>query len=132
MNCVWRDIPDSRDNRGWRRVECVRCGRKLNHTPHIHTDIHASCPAFPWWHEAGFWIELLLKALGITKDRYNWLRRRVGIKKPCGCPQNQEAMNKSGHKLALFLGRIFSGLRKKLFWFLSAIRSWWSGDGLSD
>ena len=66
MKCTWRDIPDSTNERGWRKVECVRCGLELNHTHHGHDKIRAYCKANPFIWEIGYWFAIVL---GIV-----WLR----------------------------------------------------------
>ena len=67
MNCIWQDIPDSADERGWRRVVCVRCHRALVPTPHPHERIHAACKALPFAHEWGHWLTILLGGCGCDK-----------------------------------------------------------------
>lgn len=101
MNCTWRDIPDSTDARGWRRVECIRCGLQLHPTPHEHGKIYAECLAWPRWHELGHWTALWLEVFGLSKKRWAWL---VGAK-GCGCGQREAALNHAGSRLAAWFNR---------------------------
>lgn len=47
MNCLWEDVPKSKDARGWRKVRCTRygCGKESNLTPHPHEKIYSTCRA---------------------------------------------------------------------------------------
>ena len=96
MNCIWQDIPDSADERGWRRVVCVRCHRALVPTPHPHERIHAACKALPFAHEWGHWLTILLGVFGISKAGVEWLRHRLGLLGGCGCDKRAEKLNSWG------------------------------------
>lgn len=100
MNCRWRDMPNSTDARGWRRVECVRCGRRLNPTPHHHDKIFANCKSLPLKWEWGHWLTLWLGVFGVSKAGVNWLRYRLGLVKPCGCGERAAKLNTIGERFA--------------------------------
>ena len=102
MNCNWTNASKA-DERGWRNMQCVRCGKVSAPTPHV--SIVRECPASPHWHELGEWIELSLAAAGLSQRRYNWLRRKLGLVKPCGCGERKEALNTWGERLARLIRR---------------------------
>lgn len=104
MNCLWQDIPNSTDRRGWRRVRCVRCGLALKPTPHTHDRIFASCPAWPLAHEWGYWVEYLLSLAGLTKRRWAWIVAKLGlVEVPAGscrgCAAREAWLNSLGGRL---------------------------------
>jgi hypothetical protein len=105
MNCLWKDSGEP-DDRGWRRVQCIRCNLVTAPTPHPHDRIKAKCKAYPFWHEFGHWLALILAAVGVTKDRYVWLKSRAGLQAKCGCQQREERLNTLGGLLAAWWARV--------------------------
>lgn len=83
MNCLWADIPNSEDERGWRRVKCVRygCGRESGLTPHSHDRIFAKCRATDG---PGTELKKILDSLGIEP------------KNNCQCAARQQEMDNRG------------------------------------
>lgn len=86
------------DERGWRRVKCTRpgCGRKSKgKTPYHGTDgLRYPCRAWPEAHEWGYWVSLVLEIFLINKDRWNWLRGKLGFIEPtCDCPAREAWLN---------------------------------------
>lgn len=99
MNCIWEDVPDSTDSRGWRAVVCKRCRRALKPTPHPHAKIHAACKALPFAWELGHWLTLWLGVFGISKAGVDWLARRLRLG-DCGCAKREAALNTIGERFA--------------------------------
>jgi hypothetical protein len=67
---------------------------------------------------AGDWIDIILQSLGVTKSRYGWARKRLGIEKPCDCHNNQETANKAGASVKSSLeryGRLLLGAWRRHF-----------------
>ena len=89
MNCKWEDTGE-RDDRGWRRVRCVRCGLTTNPTPHSFDKIHSQCRVWGLGDYAAYG----LMHVGITSERVSWL-----LKKPCHCGERQEAANEAGWRV---------------------------------
>jgi hypothetical protein len=107
MNCLWQDIPDTTDERGWRRVQCLRCGLKLHPTPHEHGKIRSECRGTPFWYEFGYWTELVLAVIYLDKRRWLWLKGQLRLEPKCGCQQRQAALNTWGEKLRVILKRLW-------------------------
>lgn len=106
MNCDWTEHTEP-DERGWRKVRCLRCGLVTGKTPHDYDHITCHCLAWPRWHEFGNWVETILSALWITKDRVGHWKWRLGLQEPGGCStcaEYQAWLNSFG-------GRIVTGWR---------------------
>lgn len=107
-------ITGAADN-GWHIYGCSHRGCPTTiHTPHDLDTIvnNTSCRGLPHWHEWGSWLALFLGIFWITKRNYNWLRRKLGFKKPCKCPQREETGNTLGSRFNQALAWLFS--RKSL------------------
>lgn len=55
----------------------------------------------------GDWIAAGLHRIGVTRYRYQLLKKRLGLKPTCKCPQRQQSLNA--------IGRLASRLARKLF-----------------
>ena len=86
------------DSRGWRPVKCKRCQRQYGLTPHPPERFNARCRVLPFFWEFGHWLTLLLGIFGISKSGVNWIRYRLGLKKPCGCDKREAALNTIGER----------------------------------
>jgi hypothetical protein len=94
------------------RVKCTRCGLSLkpkNNTPPDR--VRALCVAWPRWHEWGYWTELLLEAAGISKQRWLWIRKKMGLAGPCGCENRETAMNVAGSVVKELASRFLKRFR---------------------
>jgi hypothetical protein len=101
MNCDFtnHDPPDA-EGKFLRR--CIRCGYTTKRRVGAETPVRAECQAWPFAHEVGHWIAILLAAAGITKGRWNWLQAMLG-RPPCRCGERQEAANSWGARAARWL-----------------------------
>lgn len=102
MNCLWDDVPNSTDHRGWRRVRCVRegCGVVSNPTPHEHHAIFCACRALRPKAGAGDELHKLLSSLNINPDK-------------CGgaCDEMMRRMNEWGVECASHRQEIIDHLK---------------------
>jgi hypothetical protein len=100
MNCLWEDVPDSMDSRGWRRVRCTRLGCKqlMGLTPHSHDRIEHQCKGIPFAWEWGHWLTISLGMWGISERGLEWWMSKLGIKAKCGCSQRRQALNTLGSR----------------------------------
>jgi hypothetical protein len=107
MNCLWKDVPNSTDARGWRRVQCQRpgCERILNPTPHAHSQIKAKCKGLPFQWEWGYWLAIWLGVFGVSKRNVGWLAYRIGLANGCGCAKREAALNTIGERFASLFKR---------------------------
>lgn len=110
MKCDWTNAAEP-DERGWRRVRCLRCGQVSGKTPHPFEKIHAMCTAWPRWHELGYWASLLLEVVGLSKQRWGWLWWKIGFAEPCGCGNREKWLNSLPGKLAM----LWRSIRGSLF-----------------
>lgn len=92
MKCVFEDS-GSKDERGARPVQCVRCRKQLKPTASPLHKIHRLCDAWPFLWEIGYWLTLFLEVAGLSNRRWNWLRRRFGFVEPCNCESRAEWLN---------------------------------------
>lgn len=92
-------IADGRKYYGCQRPGCVN---RLGPTPHdIDLVRPGSCSAWPEWHEVGEWVEIVLSAAGITKRRWTWVSKRLGLVEiSCKCPARKAWLNTFGGRLA--------------------------------
>ena len=44
--------------------------------------------------EPGYWLVLILAAIGVTQRRYIWCKKNLGLAPICKCPGRAAAMNK--------------------------------------
>lgn len=111
MRCRWKDT-DKLHKIGRVVIRCVRCGRHA-----IKRDdgkpTHATCWGWPHWWELGNWFKLFLEAFGITKERYDMARAKVGLPPCTTCPGRQVAMNSAGERLRDGL-KFYLALAKRL------------------
>jgi len=84
--CQWRERKHG--------VVCVRCGT-LRKTPRIR-QCDLRTPGL------GDCLALALKAVGITKRRYQYAKRRLGLATRCGCHRRQQRLNRIGRWLAFW------------------------------
>ena len=98
MKCKWQEIEEP-DERGWRRVRCVRCGLTTGKTPHTFDKINSQC-AIPGW---GDWVaHWIITWLGIDKGA---IAQKLGLTRVgCGCEQRQEIINEAGWQVQVLLG----------------------------
>jgi hypothetical protein len=112
VRCDWEDY-DERDDRGWRRVKCKRCGMITGRTPHTFDRIKSECRV-PGW---GDWLAHFLATwTGITKENTAATLRRFGLIKQaqwCGCQQRQEAVNSLGQWVEMAIAKAVSFFRKR-------------------
>lgn len=106
MKCEW--LPDGPEKNGKRAYKCARygCGLKTKLQPHPPEKIHSVCRAWPRWHEFGHWVALVLEAVGLSENRWNWLRWRLGFITPCGCKKRKERLNWVGRTIKGWLQRL--------------------------
>ena len=66
MNCIWEDIPNTEDERGWRRTTCPRCNKETAPWPKdgLH---HRECTGLPFAHEWREWLAIFSAAAGVTR-----------------------------------------------------------------
>lgn len=97
--CDWQHDPTRTNARGWPVNVCKRCGyeRYAPHHPSTWKGDPQWCPSWPRAWEWGHWLTLLLAALGLRKEGYVWLKRRLGLTPKCGCGQRAERLNTWGH-----------------------------------
>lgn len=81
MRC---DFVETGRIRGRVAVRCRRCGLSLT-TLYVPSKVFANCRAWPFWHEFGEWVSILLAAIGINPRRYGWLRWKLGLDEPGSC-----------------------------------------------
>lgn len=111
MNCDWEEVPNETDARGWRKVRCTRCQTILKgYTPHPFSKIYRDCLAWPRGRELGYWAALLLAVVGMRKERWRWLRWRLGMKEPCGCEAREKWLNTLGGRIEMRRRAISAGL----------------------
>lgn len=93
MKCAFIEI-EQPNERGKRRVKCSRCGLTLAPTGSPLDRIHAVC-SVPGW---GDRVEWCLSWLGITVDRWRWVKSLFGVKsESCDpCKRRKELLNKLG------------------------------------
>jgi len=60
--------------------------------------LFAECEGFPDFDDWGSWIAFCLKLIGLDQRTWNNLRRWLGFKKPCTCPQTEEKLNSLGRR----------------------------------
>jgi hypothetical protein len=95
MKCIWEDIPETLDERGWRRVRCTRKGCKWHKgtdpTPHPHYRIFAKCTGVT---DAGE----LLPPLGFPGTKLTALLSSLGAaaNSSCQCKAKAEQMDRWG------------------------------------
>lgn len=91
MKCVWEDTGDlSRP----RKVRCIRCKLELTvPTTTRRGRIGGNCRAWPFLHEWGYWLALILEVFGLSKRRWGWLlwKLRLGPPGPCATCAEREA-----------------------------------------
>jgi hypothetical protein len=100
MRCLWEDVPDSQDHRGWRRVRCTRtgCRQLMGLTPHPHDRIDYPCRGLPLPWELGHWLTIFLGMWGISERGMEWWMSKFGIKAKCGCSRRRQALNTIGSR----------------------------------
>ena len=99
--CNWIHDPTRTDSRGWPFNMCVRCSRELyapDHPSKWKGDPQW-CRAWPFPHELGHWLTLLLAAVGVHKSGYVWLKRKLGFAPKCGCDKRATWLNTLGTRL---------------------------------
>jgi hypothetical protein len=90
------------DTTGRLRRACSRCGKQTNPTPHGPERIHFHCDAWPRWWEFGYWLWLVLSAIGVNKGGVSWIARKLNLVPPggrCGCDARKEWLNTLGGKV---------------------------------
>lgn len=98
MKCQWKEI-ETADERGWRRVQCVRCSFIAAPTPDTLGNIDRDCNAIPFAREIGHWLATLLAGIGITPTSYVHAKAYCGlgtIDGDCGCPEKAAKLNRLG------------------------------------
>jgi len=86
-------------------VKCVRCGHS-EITHHPPERVHAECMAFPLSDEWGHWVALFLATVGLRKETWNWIRRRLGLIEPCNCDGREAWLNTLGGRAVTAWRRI--------------------------
>lgn len=87
MKCDF-EFTDETNDQGWRYVRCTRpgCWIKGGPTPDELQNIHCSqCQAFPRLYEFGYWLAFALEVVGLSKQRWGWIRWKLGLQEPTGC-----------------------------------------------
>lgn len=105
MKCKLTHDPALTDENGWPANICQRCGRVIHspHHPSLWRGDDVLCYAWPFWHELGHWLSLLLAAVGLNPRRYVWLKTKLGLHPKCGCGQREAALNTWGDKARRWL-----------------------------
>ncbi len=82
--------------------KCPACNRSAM-VPVNASNIHCSCGHKQPSLEAGLGdiLAATLHNVGITKRRYNRLRKAVGLKKPCRCRERQKRLNEIGRRVGI-------------------------------
>lgn len=103
MQCDWKYVGPSKME-GFRYYECSRAPCKMySHSPYesdnISNDLDSPCQGRPRLYEWGGWVEFLLESwFFVSKSRWLWVKRRMGFKPHCPCPQNEAALNHLGQR----------------------------------
>lgn len=103
MNCVFIEI-EQPDAVGRRRVRCKRCRLTLRPTASHLSRINADCHGWPALGEWGYWIALLLEAIGISKRRWWGFKNWLGLVEPrgcSGCEAREKWMNTLGGRIVM-------------------------------
>lgn len=61
--------------------------------------LSAHCRGIPRPDEIGCWVSIILEVFRITPYRVSWLKRMLGLQKPCGCHKREEQLNSWGARL---------------------------------
>lgn len=86
-----------RHRSGRQTLRCSRCKQLALMPPSGDVNrLVAICRGWPFPHELGHWLSLLLAALWIRKRDYLWLKARLGFKAQCGCDAREKKLNAWG------------------------------------
>lgn len=98
ISCKFQHVGTSK-HLGYHKYACIRCGIEA-HSPYGSESVHGECFGWPTIGEPGYWLVLILAAVGITQGRYVWCKRLLGLAPTCGCAKRAEALNAIGGRLA--------------------------------
>jgi hypothetical protein len=103
MKCVCIETEELHSRTKRRIARCVRCKavRLMPLSGKGADKIDAECRAFPFWHEFGYWLSLILAACLITPDVIARLNYKLGLTEipECSCADRVRWLNTLGGRL---------------------------------